>query len=110
MYYRTLVQEQVAAMAQGDKPAAVPMDGVPFYFFGRPRDEITTIIDVSDYAEAKLNGIRCHATQVALDSPFIETPDEMIQQSWFQSEHFILAHSTIGWRDGVETDLFARMK
>jgi LmbE family N-acetylglucosaminyl deacetylase len=110
LYFRALPEEQVATMSEGDKPAAVMMDGVPFYFVGRRSDEITTIIDVSDYAEAKLNGIRCHATQIAPDSPFVETPDEMMQQPWFQSEHFVLAHSTVGWPEGIETDLFARLK
>jgi LmbE family N-acetylglucosaminyl deacetylase len=107
VYFRALPEEQVATMGEGDKPAAVMMDGVPFYFFGRRHDEITTAIDVSDYAEAKLRGIRCHATQIAPDSPFSEAPDEVMQQPWFQSEHFILAHSTVGWPEEVETDLFA---
>jgi hypothetical protein len=30
-----------------------------------------------------------------------------MRQPWFQSEHFILARSTVGWPEGVETDLFA---
>ena len=107
VYFRALPEEQVVAMSDGNKPAAVTMDGVPFYFTGRRCDEITTIIDVSDYTEAKLRGIRCHATQVGPDSPFAETPDEVIQQPWFRNEHFILAHSTVGWPEGVETDLFA---
>ena len=32
VYFRALPEEQVAAMAEGDKPAAAMMDGVPFYF------------------------------------------------------------------------------
>jgi N-acetyl-1-D-myo-inositol-2-amino-2-deoxy-alpha-D-glucopyranoside deacetylase len=109
VYYRALPKEQVAEMAEEGRPA-VMMDGVPFYFTGRGADEITTIIDVSDYVEAKLRGIRCHATQVGSQSPFIETPDEMMQQPWFGQEHFILAHSTVGWPAGLETDLFAGLE
>ena len=56
--------------------------------FVHPDDEITTVIDVSDYAEAKLSGIRCHATQVDPHSPFAETPDEVTRQPWFRSEMF----------------------
>jgi len=107
VYFRALPEEQVAAMFGEDRPAAVMMDGVPFPFVGRRRDEITTVIDVSEYTEAKLRGIRCHATQVDPHSPFAETPDEVMRQSWFQSEHFILARSTVGWPEGVERDLFA---
>ena len=107
VYFVTLAQEQVATMAEGDWPSAVMMDGVPFLFVGRGPDEITTAIDVSAYAAAKLSGIRCHATQVDPHSPFAETPDEVTRQDWFRREHFILASSTVGWPEGVETDLFS---
>jgi LmbE family N-acetylglucosaminyl deacetylase len=110
LYYRALPEEQVAAMSEGRKPAAVMMDGVPFYFVGRRPDEITTVIDVSEHVEAKLCGIQCHTTQVGHHSPFAETPDEVMGQPWFQTEHFILARSTVGWPEGVETDLFAGLK
>ncbi len=106
VYFVALPEEQVAAMAEEDRPAAIMMDGVPFRFAGRRRDEITTVIDVSDHAEAKLRGIRCHATQIDPHSPFAETPDEVLSQPWFQREHFILARSAAGWPDAVETDLF----
>jgi len=109
VYHVALPQEQVTAMSEGDKPAAVMMDGVPFPFVGRDPGEITTVIDVSDYAAAKLRGIRCHATQVDLRSPFVETPDAVKHQPWFQREHFILAQSTVGWPEEVETDIFARL-
>ena len=108
-YYRALPEEQVAGMAEEGRPA-VMMDGVPFYFVGRRADEITTIIDVSDYVEAKLHGIRCHVTQVGSQSSFNETPNEVMQQPWFQEEHFILVQSTVGWPEGVETDLFAGLE
>jgi LmbE family N-acetylglucosaminyl deacetylase len=118
VYFRILSQEQIAAMAEDDKPAAVPMDGVPFYFVGRPRDEITTVIDVSDHLEAKLEGIRCHASQVGRQSRFADTPDEVMRELWFRQETFVLAHSTrpsssqatVGWPQGVETDLFAGLR
>jgi LmbE family N-acetylglucosaminyl deacetylase len=110
VYFRALPKEQVAAMSDGDKPAAVMMDGVPFYFVGRRRDEITTVIDASHYLEAKLRGIRCHATQVGRQNRFADTPDEVMSEPWFQRETFVLARSTVGWPQGVETDLLARLK
>ena len=109
LYYRALLEEQVASMSEEGR-AGVMMDGVPFYFVGRRADEITTAIDVSDYIGPKLNGIRCHATQIGSESPFSETPDEVMQQRWFRDEHFVLARSTVGWPEGVETDLFDRVK
>jgi len=110
IYYRALTKEQVATMAEDEKPASVMMDGVPFFFSGLSRDEITTIIDVSDHVEAKLNGIRCHATQVGRHNRFVDTPDEVMHEKWFRQETFVLARSTVGWPDEVETDLFAGLR
>jgi LmbE family N-acetylglucosaminyl deacetylase len=110
VYYRVLSEAQCAAMAEGDQPAAVTMDGAPFYFVGHSRDEITTVIDVSDYLDVKLRGIRCHATQVGRQNRFSETPDAVIRETWFQQESFVLAQSTVAWPEGVETDLFAGLR
>jgi len=110
LYFRALPETQVAAMSEGDKPAAVMMDGVPFYFVGRAENEITTVIDVSDYVEAKLRGIQCHATQVGRNNRFAENSEEVMREPWFRYEHFVLARSTVGQPEGVETDLFAGLR
>lgn len=107
LYFRVLPEELVVAMAGQGMPAAVTMDGVPFPFVGWSREEITTVIDVSDYVETKMRGIRCHATQVGRDSPFAEAPEEVLHTPWFSSEHFILARSSVGFPPEPETDLFA---
>jgi LmbE family N-acetylglucosaminyl deacetylase len=108
VYHVAMPEEQVDALARAGR-SAVMMDGVPFPFVGRRPDEITTVIDVSDYAETKLRGIRCHATQVAPDSPLAGEPEAVMAHPWFQREHFILARSSVGWPDGVEGDLMARL-
>ena len=113
LYYRALPEEQVAAMGQltgGSQPPAVMMDGVPFFFIGRPANEITTIIDVSDFVQTKLDGIRCHATQVGRHNRFADTPDEITRKEWFRHESFVLAYSAVGWPEGVETDLFTGIR
>jgi LmbE family N-acetylglucosaminyl deacetylase len=110
VYYRVLPEEFVEAMAEGDKPAAAMMDGVPFYMVGRGRDEITTVVDVGDYVEQKLRGIQCHATQVGRHNRFSEEVEQVIRDPAFRYEHFLLAHSTVGWPEEVERDLFARLR
>lgn len=105
VYYRVLTEAQVRAMAEGDERPAVMMDGVPFPFVGYREDEITTLIDVSDYVEQKLAGIRCHATQVTEDNPFGR--DEVRDDPWFRRESYILARSAVGRPEAVETDLLA---
>jgi LmbE family N-acetylglucosaminyl deacetylase len=110
VYYRTLVKDQVAEMGQDEGPPAVMMNGVPFFFVGRPREEITTVIDVGDYVDQKLDGIRCHATQLDRRNRFADTPDEVKHDVWFRQESFVLADSTLGWPDEVESDLFAGLR
>jgi LmbE family N-acetylglucosaminyl deacetylase len=66
--------------------------------------------EVSAYLEAKLRGIQCHMTQMVRDSPYAEAPDEVMREPWFRRESFVLARSTVGWPQGVETDLFARLR
>jgi LmbE family N-acetylglucosaminyl deacetylase len=107
LYLRVMPEEQVAAMAEGGMPAAVTMDGVPFPFLGRRREDITTVIDVTDFVEVKVRGILCHATQVGRNSSFADVPEEVIRTPWFVEEHFILARSTVSRPEGIETDLFA---
>jgi LmbE family N-acetylglucosaminyl deacetylase len=110
VYYRVLPQALVEAMGEGSRPAAAMMDGVPFYMVGRAPDEITTVIDVADYVKQKLRGLQCHATQVGRQSRFSERVERVIQDPAFRYEHFVLARSTVGWAEGVETDLFARLR
>jgi LmbE family N-acetylglucosaminyl deacetylase len=110
LYFRVLSAERVAAMAAGGQPAAVMMDGVPFPMVARAQDEITTIIDVTDFAEAKLAGLRCHVSQVGYETPFEESAEEIVREPWFRRETFALARSTAGWPEDLETDLFAGLR
>jgi LmbE family N-acetylglucosaminyl deacetylase len=110
LYHRALSHDQVASMTEDDQPAGVMMDGVPFPFIGLSMDEITTVIDVSQYVQAKLEGIRCHATQVGRHNRFDETPDEVMQETWFRQETYVLAHSLVGSPEDKETDLFAGLR
>jgi LmbE family N-acetylglucosaminyl deacetylase len=110
LYYRATTLAQVASRARGNKPAAVMMDGVPFYFVGRRPEEITTVIDVQAYAETKRRAILCHETQVGRRSPFSTAPEEAIRSTWFTQETFELARSILPQPGGIETDLFAGLE
>ncbi|MDY7041159.1 MAG: PIG-L deacetylase family protein [Chloroflexota bacterium] len=110
VYYRVIPEEQITAMSEDGRPPASMMDGVPFYLVGYGPDEITTVVDVSDYVEAKLRGILCHATQIGSHDRFGETPDEVTNAPWFRLESFRLGRSTVGRPSEVETDLFAGLR
>ena len=110
LYFRVMPEEQIREMTKRGEPAALMMDGVPFRFVGRPLDEITTVIDVSECVEQKLRGIQCHATQVGRGSRFADARDDVLRDPGFRSEHFLLARSRVGWPEGSETDLFAGLR
>ena len=73
-------------------------------------EEITTVIDVGESARVRLQGIRCHATQLGRDNRFSEAPDQVMQDRWFRQEHYVLARSTVSWPEGLERDLFRGLR
>jgi len=110
VYYHVVTQERMRANWPDTPEPAVMMDGVPFPVVGYPRDQITTIIDITSYLETKLAGIQCHLTQVGRDSPRIRRMRDHAAEPWVREEAFILAHSTVGRLQGLETDLFAGLR
>lgn len=110
LYYRVSSQESLDARRQNGQRPAVMMDGVPFPFVGVPMGQITTVIDVSDFADAKLRGILCHATQIGRNNRYVKTPNEVLIDPWFRQETFALARTTAAWPEGVERDLFAGLR
>jgi LmbE family N-acetylglucosaminyl deacetylase len=110
LYFRVMPEEELRAREENGEPRAMMMDGVPFRFVGRPLDEITTIIDVGEYVEQKVQGIQCHATQVGRESRFTVAREKVLCDPALQKEYFMLARSGVGWPEGVETDLFAGLR
>jgi LmbE family N-acetylglucosaminyl deacetylase len=90
------------------------MDGIPFPFIGYPMERITTVINIVDYARAKLDGIRCYASQVSPEMPFMQEDFDPAANSWFWQETFILAQkngaSPIAPGQDKENDLFAGVR
>jgi LmbE family N-acetylglucosaminyl deacetylase len=60
-------------------------DGNPF---GTPEDELTTGVDVSEFAERKLASVACHASQVTDTQMFLTMPPGMFAAA-FGTEWFI---------------------
>ena len=65
-------------------------------------------LDAGDFIDAKMDAMRAHATQIALDGPFFALSNNLGTQVW-GSEHYRLARGERGpvGPDGLETDLFA---
>ena len=71
-------------------------------------EDLTTIIDADDYASAKMDAMRAHATQIAVDGPFFALSNNKGNEIW-GTEFFRIAKGTPGpaGPEGLETDLFA---
>ena len=86
--------------------SAESVDDLPF---GVPDEQVTTMIEASDYLEAKLAAMRAHASQIAVDSPFFALSNGVGQRA-FGHEYYTLLAGRRGpgtGRHGWEADLFA---
>jgi LmbE family N-acetylglucosaminyl deacetylase len=77
--------------------------------FGVPEAQITTCVEVRDFAETKLAAIFAHRTQIAPDHPYTKVPKEMMLE-FLGRECFVLAHSHVGAAGGREDDLFRGLR
>ena len=82
------------------------VDDLPF---GVPDEQVTTMIDASDYLDAKLAAMRAHASQIAVDSPFFALSDGVGQRAFGHEYYTLLAgpRGQGGEVNGRESDLFA---
>jgi N-acetyl-1-D-myo-inositol-2-amino-2-deoxy-alpha-D-glucopyranoside deacetylase len=73
-----------------------------------PDADLTAAVDAVDHVEQKLDAMRAHATQIAVDGPFFALSNNLGNRVW-GIEFFRIAkgHSGEPGRDGLESDLFA---
>ena len=108
LYHHVLPEEGAQAIF-GEAHPAVMMDGVPFAFHFVPAEEITTTIDISDFYAIKTRAVRCHVSQVGLDGGDEAANPDPAKHEWSRQESYVLARSQVGWPEGKEDDLFARV-
>ncbi len=80
-------------------------DNLPF---GATDDELDTVIDANEFVEAKMEAMKAHPTQIALDGPFFALSNNLGNQVW-GNEFYRLARGKLGpiGPSGFEEDLFA---
>ena len=71
-------------------------------------DALAAVVEAGDYIAAKLDAMRAHATQIAVDGPFFALSNNIGDQVW-GSEFYRIAKGEQGHLadDGLEHDLFA---
>ncbi len=71
-------------------------------------EHLTAAIDGSQFVERKMDALRAHATQIAVDGPFFALSNNVGNEVW-GTEFFRIAKGTPGpvGESGLESDLFA---
>ena len=74
-------------------------------------DALSALIEAEDYVAAKMDAMRAHATQIAVDGPFFALADNQGNEIW-GSEYYRIAKGTPGpaGPSGLEADLFAGLE
>ena len=114
---RSVLADAIEAMRKRQQDGGFPGGGPDFaavqsvddFPFGVPDEDVTTEIDATAYLEQKLEAMRAHATQIAVDSPFFTFSDGMGQRA-FGREYYTLLAGPRGPGSGPhdrESDLFA---
>jgi N-acetyl-1-D-myo-inositol-2-amino-2-deoxy-alpha-D-glucopyranoside deacetylase len=120
-FYATTVPKSVLAEAiklmRGSEPDSHPAGGTDFTQvdsvedlpFGVPDEVVTTDIDATSYLDAKVDAMRAHATQIAVDSPFFALSNKVGQRALGREYYILLAGPRGPGRapHGWEPDLFA---
>jgi N-acetyl-1-D-myo-inositol-2-amino-2-deoxy-alpha-D-glucopyranoside deacetylase len=80
----------------------------PLPRFVVPDEDLSAVVDATDYVDRKLAALRAHATQITLDGPFFALSNNLGDSVWGR-EFFRRAKGAPGpvGPDGLETDLFA---
>ncbi|MDQ6687956.1 MAG: N-acetyl-1-D-myo-inositol-2-amino-2-deoxy-alpha-D-glucopyranoside deacetylase, partial [Actinomycetota bacterium] len=70
--------------------------------------DLTAMVDGTEYVDQKLDALRSHPTQIAVDGPFFALSNNGGNQVW-GTEFYRIAKGTPGPtnEEGLETDLFA---
>jgi N-acetyl-1-D-myo-inositol-2-amino-2-deoxy-alpha-D-glucopyranoside deacetylase len=80
----------------------------PLPHFVTKDEDLAAMVDATDHVEAKLAGMRAHATQITTDGPFFALSNNVGNVAW-GVEFYRIAKGRRGElnEDGLETDLFA---
>jgi N-acetyl-1-D-myo-inositol-2-amino-2-deoxy-alpha-D-glucopyranoside deacetylase len=105
----SMLQEGVDALrAAGDTSFGEVTDAAELGL-AVPDELVTTVIDGTEYVEAKMAAMRAHATQISVDGVFFALSNNLGQRVW-AIECYRLARGSLGPQtgaDGHESDLFA---
>ena len=105
---KSVIQQGIDKMKEigSDFFGVTNADDLPF---AKPDELATTLIDGLPFAEAKMNAMKAHETQITLDGPFFALSNNIGLSVWGNEYYTLVQGEPAGSRDenGRETDLFA---
>ena len=107
LYWTTFARSRFERYAELAAKAGVDISTPMKEFLKRalPDEVITTRIDVSAYADLKLDALNCHASQMDPNSFWTKIPPS-IRKDGLKFETLIRAESRVAPFQGIEDDLF----
>lgn len=116
LYYR-VIPESLFNLFPRLREYRVQLNGAQLPFTPTPEDEVTTVLDVSPWAEQAEAAWHAHVSQINPNGLFSKMPAE-VRREWRAKEHLVLAGCRLpGYlpKGGVkgsawETDLFAGLR
>jgi N-acetyl-1-D-myo-inositol-2-amino-2-deoxy-alpha-D-glucopyranoside deacetylase len=103
---KSVLAEGISKMKEigSDFFGAESVDDLPF---AKDDEFVTTLIDGSDYVDAKMAAMKAHETQISLDGPFFALSNNLGLQIWGDEYYTLVRGTKSGPFDtkGRETDL-----
>ncbi len=98
-------------MTAGDTVTFEGMDPDNLPAFMVEDDVLSARVEADDYAAVKMEALKAHRTQIAVDGPFFALSNNKGNEVW-GTEFFRIAKGELGptGPDGLETDLFAGLE
>jgi N-acetyl-1-D-myo-inositol-2-amino-2-deoxy-alpha-D-glucopyranoside deacetylase len=110
IYWNTMPKSVIAAGIAAMKEVGSDFfgtDNVDDIPFAKDDSFVTTLIDGNEFVEAKMEAMRAHATQIALDGPFFALSNNLGLQIWGHEYYTLVRGEKSGPfdNDGRESDL-----
>lgn len=107
LYYACAPRSQFRRMWQQMLEAGItpPFASKEVDSLGSPDEEVTTVLDISQYVDTKIASLNCHRTQMDPNGAFAKlSPEEL--RNFMSTEYYILA---VPREAGPEADLLTRL-
>lgn len=105
---RSVIQAGIDKMKEigSDFFGAESADDLPF---AKPDELVTTLIEGSNFVDAKMDAMKAHETQISVDGPFFALSNNIGLNVWGNEYYTLVKGQKSGELDehGRETDLFA---